>query len=288
MQESFGISYGNRQVVSIPKELQNLTLEELIEKKVVQEQEIFCEKHSGTYTAKPFLKTIFGSVIFTECPKCKEDRDKERATESEKRREAILREKHKHRISILKARGCGNKYLNMRENLSKETQLLSKGLAKYLENDGLDFFEKDRLIVLGGCGIGKTFFGNMLVEIAYDMGLKYVCYNAFEMAGIYKSTNINGFNRTNSFENLVEILDGVDCLIIDEIDYFLRGSKDIRDDEALHHVSQICEKEDIRMIILGNCNRNELKDGLPPKVFSRLTGGKVINGWNMEDLRVKR
>lgn len=288
MQESFGISYGNRQVVSIPKELQNLTLEELIEKKVVHEQEIFCERHNGTYTAKPFLKTIFGSVIFTECPRCAEDREKERAKESAKRREAILRERHEHRISILKARGCGNKYLNMRENLSKETQLLSKGLAKYLENDGLDFFEKDRLIVLGGCGIGKTFFGNMLVEIACDLGLNYVCYNAFELAGIYKSTNINGFNRTNSFENLVEILNGVDCLIIDEIDYFLRGSKDVRDEEALHHISQICEKEDIRMIILGNCNRNELKDGLPPKVFSRLSGGKVINGWNMEDLRVKR
>lgn len=288
MQKSFGISYGDRKVVKVPKEYSRLSLEELIEKGVAVEAERYCETHSKTYKSTPFLKTDFGTILYTECPDCAKDRELRRAKEEKERIEAIERAKQERKREILKLRGCGKKFLKMKEDLRFDTELMGKGLVKYLEHDGSDFLSKDRLVILGGCGIGKTFFGNMLVDMAYDLGLKYVCFNAFELASAYKSTNIEGFNRTNSFENLADLLEGVDCLIIDEIDYFLRGSKDIRDDETLHHISQICEKEDIRTIILGNCNKEELKEAMPPKVYSRFTGGKPIGGWNMQDLRVKK
>lgn len=186
---------------------------------------------------------------------------------------------------VLKSRGCGSKYLKMRTSIKSDTELMNAGLLKYLEIEGGDFKHKEKLIVLGGCGIGKTFFANMMVEKAYKIRKKYLCLNAFEVSSIYRSKNINGFNRTNSFENLVETLESVDCLIIDEVDYFLQKSNDVRDEEALHHIAQICEKEDIRTILLGNCNKAELKEMMSPKVYSRFSGGKVINGWDMKDLR---
>lgn len=288
MQEDLRLSYGSRMVVEIPKECAHLSLEELFKKGIAVEIEKYCETHSKSYKSAPFLKTAFGTILYSECPDCAKDREIKRQKEEKERIEAQKREQLERKKAILRLRGCGNKFLNMRENLRLDTELMSKGLARYLEHDGSDFINKDKLVILGGCGVGKTFFGNMLVDTAYDLGLNYVCFNAFELVGIYKSKTINGFNRTNSFENLVELLESVDCLIIDEIDYFLRGSKDIRDDETLHHISQICEKEDIRTIILGNCNKEELREAMPPKVYSRFTGGKPIGGWNMQDMRVKK
>lgn len=287
MQE-VGLSYGSRGFVEIPQEYAHLPLESLIELGIALEAEFFCETHQKAYKSLPITKTMFGTILYSECPECAKDRELRKMQEEREKQEAFRREQEEREKTILRNRGCGNKFLKMRDSLKMDTELMGKGLLKYLENDGSNFVDRDRLIILGGCGIGKTFFGNMLVDTAFKMGLNYVCLNAFELASAYRSTNINGFNRTNSFENLADILDSVDCLIIDEIDYFLRANKDIRDEETLHHITQICEKEDIRIIVLGNCNRNELKEGLPPKVFSRLTGGKVINGWNMQDMRVKK
>lgn len=288
MQESIGLSYGKRVVIDTPKELQNMSLQEILDKGYILETEFFCDTHQKNYKSSPVTNTAFGTIIYSECPECAKDREIKRQQEEAEKQEAIKKAQIKREEAILRSRGCGKKFLKLRNSLKMDTELMSKGLAKYLEHDGSDFINKDRLVILGGCGIGKTFFGNMLVETAYKIGLRYVCFNAFELVSAYKSMSINGFNRTNSFENLAEILDGVDCLIIDEIDYFLRENKDVRDDETLHHISQICEKEDIRTIILGNCNKQELKEAMPPKVYSRFTGGKPIGGWNMQDMRVKQ
>lgn len=288
MQESIGLSYGKRVVIDTPKELQNMSLQEILDKGYLLETEFFCDTHQKNYKSSPIAKTAFGTIIYSECPECAKDREIKRQQYEAEKQEVIKRAQIEREESILRARGCGKKFLKLRGSLKMDTELMSKGLAKYLEHDGSDFLNKDRLVILGGCGIGKTFFGNMLVETAYKIGLRYVCFNAFELVSAYKSMSINGFNRTNSFENLVELLDGVDCLIIDEIDYFLRGNKDVRDDETLHHISQICEKDDIRTIVLGNCNKQELKEAMPPKVYSRFTGGKPIGGWNMQDMRVKQ
>lgn len=283
-----GLNYGNRVIKEVPKEFETLSLDALKEVGVAEEIEAFCEKHQEHYTAKPFVKIIFGnSILYTECQKCREDREKAKELEERERLEARRKKELALREEILSSRGCGKKYLKARreKSIKSDTELMKKGLVDFLKIDCDNFEKKEKLVVLGGCGIGKTFFGNLMVELAYELNLKYLCYTAFELASIYKSTNINGFNRTNSFENLQELLEDADGLIIDEFDYFMRGSKDVRDEEALHHIAQICEKEDIRTIILGNCNRKELKEMMPQKVYSRFAGGSVIGGWNMKDLR---
>lgn len=289
MQEDLGLSYGNRVVIDTPKELQNMSLQEILDKGYLLETEFFCDTHQKNYKSSPITKTAFGPIIYSECPECAKDREIKRQQYEAEKQEVIKRAQIEREESILRARGCGKKFLKLRGSLKMDTELWKSGkLEEYLKHNGLDFENKDNLIILGGVGVGKTFFACKLVETAYKLGLNYILLNSFELVSIYKSKSIAGFNRTNSFENIAEFLEDVDCVILDEVDYFLRGSKDIRDDEALHHFSQICEKEDIRVIILGNCNRKELKESMPPKIYSRFSGGKVIGGWNMQDMRVKQ
>lgn len=286
-----GLSCGDRVVHTIEEEHIDLDLATLIKNGIINaEISKFCETHNKDYISTPFLKTTRGTILYTECPDCARDREERRKKEHIDKIQTMKIEKTELRNSVLRARGCGKRFISMISQIKKDTQLIRNGLSKFLEVDASSkkFLINENLIVLGCCGIGKTFFGNMMVVKAYEMGLKYVCFTAFELSCAYKSKDIGGFSRTNSFDNLMDLIGDADCLIIDEIDYFLRGSKDVRDEEALHHISQICEKEDIRLIILGNCNKSELKDGIPPKVSSRLAGASVINGWDMEDMREKR
>lgn len=287
MQESIG--FGKRRFVAVPTEKQGYSLEELKYEGIIKDLILHCDTHDIDYVAKPLVKIAFGGVVYSECPECAKDRELQRAKE-ELENQAKREKERKERAELnLSSRGCGKKYLKLRDSLKMDTELWNSGkLGEYLKNDGSNFDNQDNLIILGGVGVGKTFFACKLVETAYSLGLNYILINSFELVGIYKSKSVGGFNRTNSFENIEEFLDGADCVILDEVDYFLRGSKDIRDEEALHHFAQLCEKEDIRTIILGNCNRKELKEGLPPKVYSRFSGGKVIGGWNMQDLRRER
>ena len=281
------ISLGARYSKYLNPAHENLDLKTLVERGVIENEKLVaCEKH-GIYTAKPLTK-FQKSVIYTECPQCAKERKEEQEREAEKQKQAFEKAQLEREEALLISRGCGKKYLKMRNQFLFDTELMSKGLSEYLKIDNDGFVNQDNLIVLGGVGIGKTFFANALVDKAYQIGLNYILLNSFEVASLYKSKNIGGFNRTNSFENIAEALGGVDCVILDEVDYFLRGGKDIRDDEALHHFSQICEKDDIRVVILGNCNKKELKEGLPPKVYSRFRGGSVINGWEMRDMREDR
>lgn len=281
------ISLGSRYSVSLNPSYDSLDLDTLIERQIIEREKlIVCDTH-GIYTAKPLTK-FQNNVIYTECPQCAKERKEEQQKEIEKQNQAFEKARLEREENLLISRGCGKKYLKMRGSFLLDTELMSKGLEEYLKVDDNGFVNQGNLIVLGGVGIGKTFFANALVDKAYQIGLNYILLNSFEIASLYKSKNIGGFNRTNSFENIAEALYGVDCVILDEVDYFLRGSKDIRDDEALHHFSQICERDDIRVIILGNCNKKELKEGLPPKVYSRFRGGNVINGWEMRDMREDR
>lgn len=278
------INTAGMHAVPIPKGQEHLTLEEFISNGSVAEVEQFCKKHHTSYLSKPFLKASWGEILFSECPLCAKDREERLKAEEEEQNQKNRERAEKWLEYELKNRGCGKKYLIQRKILDNNVGLMSK-VKDFLENDGSNFKENKNLIVLGGVGIGKTFFAYKMVEVALGLGLRYIYANSFELVGLYKSKVINGFNRTNSFENLQEFLDGVDCLIVDEIDYFIKGTNDARDEETLHHLAQICEKEDIRLVLLGNCNREELKNALSPKIYSRVSGGKVINGWGIEDLR---
>lgn len=270
--------------VPIPKGQEHLSLDELIRNGSVGEMERCCEKHQTSYLSKPFLKASWGEILFSECPLCAQAREERLKAEEEEKKHKERERAEKWLEYELKNRGCGKKYLSQRKTLDNNVGLMSK-VKEFLENDGCNFKNTQNLIVLGGVGIGKTFFAYKMVEVALSLGLRYIYANSFELVGSYKSKVINGFNRTNSFENLQEFLDGVDCLIVDEIDYFIKGTNDARDEETLHHLAQICEKEDIRLVFVGNCNREELKNALSPKIYSRIGGGKVINGWGIEDLR---
>lgn len=251
-------------------------------------QEKMCQKH-GAYKAKKICD-VFGAAIFEDCPDClREYREEEgRRLEREARENAI--EAEKRLVERLKDLGCGGDYINNRFKINEKTQLLSKILpdgGKLIDffkvRDG-DFLKKDNLLLLGSCGIGKTFFACKMVDEALKIGKTYLLLAGFELVSIYQNSTKSGVLRINSAENIEECLKNVDGLIIDEIDFFLREGRTPKEKEVLEIVAYYTSKNGIRTISLGNCKAEELR-ALDNKVLSRLASGLVLNGWGMEDLR---
>lgn len=269
----------------------NLTLKELIEKGIVKDKVCKCDSH-GLYDAKPLCKYV-DTVIYTGCPKCEEERKiREEKIKLEKQKEEEARREEEF-IRNLRVLGCGRDYIEKRGKLSANTQLLSKvlpnggTLKSFIENDGNDFIHKQNLFILGSCGIGKTFFACKLVDTALGIGKTYKIITGFELISIYSNSNHNGVMKINNSDNLAHLLDGLDCLIIDEIDFFLRDGRTAREKEVLEIITHITSKDGIRTIVLGNCSIEEMQV-LDSKVLSRLASGDLINGWGMKDLRISK
>lgn len=250
-----------------------------------------CEKH-GKYLAKR-VAGLGKVAIYQQCPKCLEEyrEEEKKRLEREAREKAI--EAQNRFIEDLKDLGCGIDYINKRSTLGDQTQLLSKPLPNggklidFLQVKDGDFLNKDNLLLLGSCGIGKTFFACRMVEEALKMGKTYLLLAGFELVSIYQNSTKNGVLRINSAENIEDRLQNVDGLIIDEIDFFLRDSRTAKEKEVLEIVAHYTSKNGIRTIALGNCRAEEL-GSLDSKVLSRLASGLVLNGWGMQDLRLAR
>ena len=254
-------------------------------------QEKMCKKH-GVYKAKKICD-VFGASIFEDCPDClREYREEEgRRLEREAREKAV--EAEKRLVERLKDLGCGGDYINNRFKLNEQTQLLSKSLPDggklidFLKVKDGDFLKKDNLLLLGSCGIGKTFFACKMVDEAFKIGKTYLLLAGFELVSIYQNSTKRGVLKINSAENIEECLQNVDGLIIDEIDFFLRDGRTAKEKEVLEIVTHYTSKNGIRTISLGNCKVEEL-EALDRKVLSRLASGLVLNGWGMNDLRMKK
>lgn len=283
---------GSRFSVSIPQS-SGLSIEELIEKKMIKEVvEVLCPTHQTHYKAVAKYK-LFNSISYTECPKCAKEREEEKQKrEAELERErAIL--KHKAYIEALRERGCGEDYIKGREKIAYDTPLfLSKlgdcRLVDFLKHKEGEFLNTSNLLILGGCGIGKTFFSYRLIDEALKIGKNYKIITAFELVGLYTNSQKEGFVRLNNSENIVDFLSGVDCVVIDEIDFIFKETRSLREKEALEILAHYCSKNSIRTIILGNCSLEELPKFLDRKVLSRFASGEVVNGWGMQDMRVAK
>lgn len=252
-----------------------------------------CKAH-GAFVARP-ISNFNGVIIYSECPKCADERkirqEKERLREQEKER---LRAESEF-LRNLKCAGCGNEYISKRGSLSNETQLLNaklnngKTLLSYLsvDQEKRDFKMQDNLFIFGSCGVGKTFFACRMIDEALKLGKTYKIATGFELISIYANSNQSGVMKINNADNIAHFLEGVDGLIIDEIDYFLRESRTQKEKEVLEVVTHIVDKEGIRLIALGN-NKWEEMVGFDHKILSRITNGENLSAWGIDDLRLKR
>lgn len=283
---------GSRFSVSIPNSC-DLSIEELIKRNMIKEEvEVLCPTHKAHYKAIAKHKFL-NYIVYTECPQCAKDREvenKKREAELERER-AIL--KHRAYIEALRDRGCGEDYIKGRDKISYDTPLfMSKlgdcRLVDFLRHKDREFLNTSNLLILGGCGIGKTFFSYRLIDEALKIGKCYKIITAFELVGLYTNSQKDGFSRLNSSENILDFLRGVDCVIIDEIDFIFKDTRSLREKEALEILAHYCYKNSIRTIILGNCSIEELPKYLDRKVLSRFSSGEVVNGWGMQDLRLSK
>lgn len=283
---------GSRFSVSIPKSC-DLSIEDLVKEGMIKEVvEVLCPTHKAHYKAVAKYK-FFNSIAYTECPQCAKDReDEKKKREAELERErAIL--KHKAYIEALRERGCGEDYIKGRERISYDTPLFMSRLSDcrlvdFIKHKEGEFLNTSNLIILGGCGIGKTFFSYRLIDEALKIGKNYKIITAFELVGLYTNGKKEGFSRLNNSENIVEFLNDVDCVVLDEIDFIFKETRSLREKEALEILAHYCSKNSIRTIILGNCSIEELPKYLDRKVLSRFSSGEVVNGWGMQDLRVAK
>ena len=254
-------------------------------------KEKMCEKH-GVFKAQKLCE-VFGVVVFQKCPDCLAEyhQAEKKRLEQEAREKAI--EAERRFVEVLKDLGCGIDYIKKRSTLDNQTQLLSKPLKKggklidFLQVKDGDFLKKDNILLLGSCGIGKTFFACRMVEEALKVGKTYLLLAGFELVSIYQNSTKSGVLRINSAENIEDYLQNVDGIIIDEIDFFLRDGRTAKEKEVLEIVTHYTSKNGIRTISLGNCKAKEL-EALDSKVLSRLASGLVLNGWGMNDLRMKK
>lgn len=254
--------------------------EDTIRERLPQTLEVNCEKHS-IYLAelKNILKPL-KSARYSECPQCQKERQDQKKQEEELHQKAVETAVKEKRLKMLCSRGVSERFLKKRKEFNSELPFISQHL-KYLELDkeAKDFKIRDNLLIFGGVGIGKSFFAYRLVEKAILVNKKYVCIKAKELHNLYSSKTLeSGFTRVNSLENLKEILEGIDCLIIDEIDDIAQNL------ECFKQVISFLYDKDSRFIVIGNCSVEEFKSILEPKTTDRIKGAIAFGG-NFESLR---
>ena len=285
---------GSKIFINLDKSLLKLSIQELIKRGIIKERvEAVCPQHGEYIAENPLIYILMGYVAYKECPTCSECRRQVMlAEQAEKEARQRYREAERF-LRNLKYLGCGNDYISKRGNLDFNTPLLSKKLPNnetlqdYLRVENGDFKITSNLFILGSCGIGKTFFANMMADKALQNQKLYKIATAFELISIYSNSTQDGVLKINSAENLQTYLEDADGLIIDEIDFFLRENRTAREKEVLEIVTHTTSKNGIRTIVLGNCRAEELKV-MDSKVLSRLTNGLLVNGWGFDDMRMKR
>lgn len=233
----------------------------------------FCEKHQIEYESKVICK-VLGQEIYSKCPECQKEIDKriEAEKEEEKKRQ---REAHqRQREAWLLNAGISQRYI---QEGFKETDF-SKTHERYLQVKNGDFENTSNLVILGNCGIGKTFFAFRMIEIALQLGKEYKYIRAKELRDLFKQSKIDGLTRFNSVLNIDAFIGYADGIIVDEID-------DIFDDlEVFKQLVAICYDKLKRVIVLGNCDSEDFKKRVEEKTYSRLSGAKLFKG-NFKDLR---
>lgn len=238
--------------IEIPAELKSLYKSEIIAK--IGNKQFHCQKH-GDFVSKP--NCIIGNTIFFfECPKCAEIRKLKRENQAmlELAEEQKRAKEFKERLLLLS--GVSPRYF---ETELKETPFF-KDNQKFLRHNGVEFEVNRNIVMLEKCGVGKSFLAYRIMDIAMDLGLNYTLIKSKDMQLGYKTTAIS---------DLRDFLKDIDCLIIDEVDDVLG------DLELVNYAISHLYDQNKRVILIGNCDAETLKNAMPPKIYDRLSQGTI-------------
>lgn len=225
----------------------------------------FCEFHNYEYEAHiiPFLN------LYSECPRCKEDR-KERERLEKEREEAFRKEKERiYFIDYIKNySNIPYRYIDFKidyncENFRKNEIFLKEPLNK-------------NLLIIGNTGTGKTLF------------LSKVLINNMEKYPIYLNGNELNILKDDDFRinEILEKIDGKGIIAIDEAQELILNNRysllNIITDKAYNQTSKV--------VICGNIGKeglNILSSGKFNRILSRLKqDGLNILNFGDKDLRI--
>lgn len=245
----------NWATIRIPDALKNASKEAIFE--ALGEQEFFCNKHKSKWVGSP-TGIFFGLVSYTICPTCKREREIEKQREMERE----LREAEEHRLLSLELLGVTKRHFKDLERGVVDTPFYVRNKGLLDTKDG-DFVDTRPLLIFNECGVGKSFLAQQMVIKAWEIGQSYRIIKGEELQARFECLEISGgYHRTNSLENLAELLEQ-DCLIIDEVDNITKPVVLNRLIGALH---DDCK----RFILIGNCGVSDFLTTLEPKIVDRL------------------
>lgn len=243
-----------------------------------KQKTIACKAHGDYVAHYKTASRLGGMIVYSSCPKCIE-----RAEEI--KREIVSNEPDRMKLAAeerveasLWASGVDSNYMQARGSKAIDYNGgVFAMLAGFLSVEA-------SLIVLGACGIGKSFFGYALVEKYIREGKEAKVIKAKDLVSAYKSKTLaSGFTRTNDFENIAELIRGQDLIVLDEID------DGLHDSAAVRELVSYADSVGLRMVILGNCAPEDLFASLGEKTASRLQRYASINiGNKLADLRASK
>lgn len=263
----------NWATIRIPDALRDKSKEAIFE--ALGEQEFFCNKHRSKWVGKP-TGIHFGLVCYEICPECKRERAREKELEMEREK----KEAEEYRLLSLECLGVTKRHLMDLERGVRDTPFYvrNKGL---LDTNGSDFVDTRPILLFNSCGVGKSFLAQQMVIRAWEMGQSYRIIKGEDLQARFECLEISGgYHRTNSLENLSELLEH-DCLIIDEVDNI---TKPVVLNRLLGVLHDACK----RFILIGNCNLSDFFASLEPKIVDRIldkTGGALVVGGEYQSVR---
>ena len=240
-----------------------------------KQKTITCKAHGDYVAHYKTASRLGGMIVYSSCPKCIERAEEIKREIINNEPDRLKRQAEELIETSLLASGVDSNYMQARASKAID---YSSGVFAMLAG----FLSVEvSLIVLGACGIGKSFFGYALVEKYIREGKQAKVIKARDLVSTYKGKQLaSGFTRTNDFENILEQIRGLDLIVLDEID------DGLHDSAAVRELVGYADSTGLRMVIVGNCAPEDLFASLGEKTASRLQKYASINiGNKLADLR---
>lgn len=240
-----------------------------------KQKTITCKVHGDYVAHYKTASRLGGIVVYSSCPKCLERAEEIKREIINNEPDRLKRQAEELIETSLLASGVDSNYMRARAS-----KAIDYGNGVFAMLAGFLSVEAS-LIVLGACGIGKSFFGYALVEKYIREGKQAKVIKARDLVSTYKGKQLaSGFTRTNDFENILEQIRGLDLIVLDEID------DGLHDSAAVRELVGYADSTGLRMVIVGNCAPEDLFASLGEKTASRLQRYASINiGNRLADLR---
>lgn len=221
-----------------------------------------CNKHALDYEAKEAM--ILGRRFLTECPKCQTEANAR--AKAQANAEALARAKQIQALQdeinqlAIQASKMPKRYLKSADFNAPNFKEYAHILATEL---------KGHILIVGGVGVGKTYYASELIKRNIELKPIYLCGN--ELSYMQKSD----FNLKKIAESIAEH----DLIVIDEICYLLESAF------MLDMIIDLCYRDDKALILIGNITFKDLQSKLGEHTLSRFKQGLQILTFKGNDLR---